>query len=94
MSTAVRPGLVRQYEQTFGLLLDEVEEAMKALTPRETEILKHLAEGKAKPRTLAVGLGISPKTIDVHRNNIMTKLRAPTNAAMCKFYWFHRLTRG
>jgi two-component system, NarL family, response regulator NreC len=43
------------------------------LTPRETEIMKHLAEGKTV-RTIAGMLGLSLKTVEAHKFNLMRKL--------------------
>jgi DNA-binding NarL/FixJ family response regulator len=45
----------------------------KALTSREREIVQLLAEGKSS-KEVAVGLGISVKTAETHRANIMRKL--------------------
>jgi DNA-binding NarL/FixJ family response regulator len=44
-----------------------------ALTPREQEIMRMLAEGVG-PREIAEKLCISPKTVENHRANIMKKL--------------------
>lgn len=44
-----------------------------SLSPREREVLVLLAEGKPN-REVAELLGISPKTVDAHRANIMKKL--------------------
>ena len=43
------------------------------LTPREREITQLLAEGKSS-KEVAVALGISVKTAETHRANIMRKL--------------------
>lgn len=43
------------------------------LTPRETEIMKHLAEGKTV-RKIAGLLGLSAKTVEAHKFNLMRKL--------------------
>jgi DNA-binding NarL/FixJ family response regulator len=43
------------------------------LTPRETEIMKHLAEGKTV-RKIAGLLGLSSKTVEAHKFNLMRKL--------------------
>jgi len=43
------------------------------LTPRELEIVQHLAEGKTSKQVSAL-LGISVKTTETHRSNIMRKL--------------------
>lgn len=45
----------------------------RALTAREHEVLKLLAEGKTV-RTAASALGLSSKTVDVHKFNLMRKL--------------------
>jgi len=43
------------------------------LTPRETEIMRHLAEGKTV-RKIAGLLGLSTKTVEAHKFNLMRKL--------------------
>jgi DNA-binding NarL/FixJ family response regulator len=44
------------------------------LTPRQKEIVQHLAEGKAN-KEVAAALGISTKTVEAHRAEIMRKLQ-------------------
>ena len=44
------------------------------LTPREREIVQLLAEGKST-KEVAVALGLSVKTAETHRSNIMRKLQ-------------------
>ena len=43
------------------------------LTAREQDVLKGLAHGLPN-KTIAYDLGISPRTVEVHRANLMTKL--------------------
>jgi len=45
----------------------------EVLTPREREIVQLLAEGKST-KEVAVALGLSVKTAETHRSNIMRKL--------------------
>ena len=45
----------------------------RALTAREREVLKLLAEGKTV-RVAAIMLGVSSKTVDAHKFNLMRKL--------------------
>ncbi|USA63251.1 response regulator transcription factor (plasmid) [Qipengyuania citrea] len=45
------------------------------LTPREREILDGLAQGYPN-KTIAYDLGISPRTVEVHRASLMQKLSA------------------
>lgn len=53
---------------------ESVQELLDQLTPRESEILGHIVEGKASKK-IAFQLGLSQKTVEVHRSNIMRKLR-------------------
>lgn len=43
------------------------------LTPRERDVLKGLVDG-APNKTIAYALGISPRTVEIHRANLMAKL--------------------
>ena len=43
------------------------------LTPREYDVLKGLVDGLPN-KTIAYDLGISPRTVEVHRANLMAKL--------------------
>jgi two-component system response regulator FixJ len=47
--------------------------AVAGLTPRERDVLDGLAQGLPN-KTIAYDLGISPRTVEVHRANLMTKL--------------------
>jgi two-component system response regulator DctR len=51
----------------------DLHERLARLTPREMEILEHIKSGKSS-KHIARELGISPKTVDVHRAHIMRKL--------------------
>ncbi len=44
-----------------------------ALTPRERDVLGGLAQGLPN-KTIAYDLGISPRTVEIHRANLMAKL--------------------
>lgn len=46
---------------------------LQTLTPREREVLAGLANGLPN-KTIAYDLAISPRTVEVHRANLMTKL--------------------
>src|SRR6266508_460369 len=51
------------------------------LTPREREIVQLLAEGKSS-KEVAVALGMSVKTAETHRSNIMRKLELHSISAL------------
>jgi len=44
-----------------------------ALTPREREVLVRLVDGRPN-KVIAHDLGISPRTVEIHRANLMEKL--------------------
>ncbi len=46
-----------------------------ALSGREAEVLDGLLAGKAN-KTMAYDLGISPRTVEIYRANVMTKMQA------------------
>ena len=53
----------------------KVEEKLKTLTPRETQILSAIAEGK-QTKQIAASIGISINTAQIHRANLMKKMQA------------------
>jgi DNA-binding NarL/FixJ family response regulator len=54
------------------------------LTPRQRELLKLLAEGKTS-KEVAAALGMSVKTAETHRNNIMKRLNCHSTADMIRY---------
>lgn len=55
-----------------------------ALTPREREVLLHIADGLTD-REIAEELVISPSTVQTHRSNIMEKLNLHNRAELIKY---------
>ena len=54
------------------------------LTAREKEVLKHLVDGNTNKK-ISRELGISARTVETHRNNIMKKLNARTIVDVVRF---------
>lgn len=78
--------LLGALEEGFARLADagrrrvRAEEAMAKLEPltgRERDVLEGLVRGHPN-KTIAYDLGISPRTVEIHRANLMTKLGVPS----------------
>ena len=57
---------------------------LEQLTSREREVLQLVAEGNANKQT-AAELGISVKTVEKHRKNLMVKLRIHDTAGLTRY---------
>ena len=55
--------------------LGEITEKLAALSNRERQVLDGLVAGKAN-KSIAFDLGISPRTVEIYRANVMTKMAA------------------
>ena len=53
----------------------DVQARIAALTPRERELLEAVVAGKAD-KEIAQDLGISPRTVEIHRAHVMQKMKA------------------
>jgi two-component system response regulator FixJ len=53
----------------------EIESRLAALSNRETDVLKGLVAGQAN-KQIAYDLGISPRTVEIYRANLMNKMQA------------------
>jgi DNA-binding NarL/FixJ family response regulator len=74
LGTAIRGEAVQQRDRR---LLEE-------LTPREREVLARVAAGRTS-RDIAQEFGISPRTVETHRESIMRKLDIRTVAGLTRF---------
>ena len=53
----------------------EIRERLASLSAREHQVLEGLVAGRAN-KVIAYDLGISPRTVEVYRANVMTKMQA------------------
>jgi two-component system invasion response regulator UvrY len=68
-----------------GHITGEDEQAkIESLSLREIEVIKHIKDGRSS-KEIAQALFISVKTIEVHRYNILKKLRLKNVAALVNF---------
>jgi FixJ family two-component response regulator len=58
---------------------------MESLTPREREVLDLIVEGKAN-KVVAIDLGLSERTVEIHRANVMEKMGARSVAHLVKMH--------
>jgi FixJ family two-component response regulator len=61
-----------------------------SLTPREMQVLELVAAGKIT-KEIARDLVISPKTVEVHRSNIMRKMRVDSAAELLHLIAMHAI---
>jgi RNA polymerase sigma factor (sigma-70 family) len=61
----------------------ELDEKLQSLTEREQEVFERVADGKMN-KVIAMDLGISERTVEVHRGQMMKKLGAKTLARLVR----------
>ncbi len=90
---AVNQGDIYLYPSIARMLVENYLQKVKAgeqktsyegLTPREREILKYIAEDR-KNKEIADFLGISVRTVQAHRTNLMDKLGARDRTELVKY---------
>ena len=73
---AIRTALSqRNSARERGSQLDEIRARMKLLSERERQVLDGLVAGKPN-KIIAYDLGISARTVEIYRANVMTKMQA------------------
>jgi len=81
----ISPTLAVEVKHGFIQLLQEHHKSLApVLTTREGEVLKLIAEGKSS-KEIARLLGISARTADNHRKNIMNKLGTRKNIQLVRY---------
>jgi two-component system response regulator FixJ len=76
MLSAIRVALGRQADdRERHAQAAAIQERIARLSDRERDVLDRLVAGKAN-KVIAYELGISPRTVEVYRANVMTKMQA------------------
>jgi two-component system response regulator FixJ len=74
--TAVRLALKHQEQHAHqDAQTAEVKARVQSLSERESQVLEGLIAGKAN-KVIAYDLGISPRTVEIYRANVMSKMQA------------------
>jgi DNA-binding NarL/FixJ family response regulator len=76
----------KKADPVAAVILDRHERAaamVQALSPREAEVLHFLVDGCGS-KAIAGKLGLSPRTVEIHRHRLLKKLQVRTSlAAAC-----------
>ncbi len=83
---AVRRALALGRSSQVGALSGrEAQARAAALTPREAEVLDRLVRGQPN-KTIAREMGISPRTVEVHRAKVMRKTQARSLSELIRMF--------
>ena len=82
--TYITPRIANEVLQSLMSHPGESADSGLGLTLREREVLQLLAEGKSLKEIAAV-LGISPRTVEFHKNNISAKTGLHTTAELARY---------
>ena len=89
--SAVRAALARREDRgEIEAERSRIAAHLSALSGRETEVLEGLIEGKAN-KVIAFDLGISARTVEVYRANVMTKMGARALSELVRMVMIARL---
>jgi two-component system, LuxR family, response regulator FixJ len=81
---SVRAALLQREDQTKrGAERAEIEHRISSLSPREKDVLAGLIEGRAN-KQIAFDLGISPRTVEIYRANLMNKMQADSLSGLVR----------
>ncbi|MFK4825930.1 AroM family protein [Paenochrobactrum sp. BZR 588] len=83
VSSAIR--LLLYQTQTIVLpgVTQEFSEKLARLTPRERQVMSLVAEGLSN-KAIARQLDISPKTVEIHRSNVLSKMEVSSSNALIR----------
>jgi two-component system response regulator FixJ len=65
--------------------LADLKQRADSLTPREREVMAMVVDGKAN-KVIAIDLGLSERTVEIHRANVMEKMGARSVAHLVKMH--------
>ncbi|MBK5967221.1 DNA-binding response regulator [Thiorhodovibrio winogradskyi] len=88
--TYLTPQLVEAVAASMQASPQATDDPVAALTSRQREVLPLLAEGLAA-KEIAARLGISARTVEFHKYQMMDTLGAHSNAELVRFAVKHRL---
>ena len=63
----------------------EVQHRLESLTPRERQVMNFIVDGSAN-KVIAIDLGLSERTVEIHRAKVMEKMGARSVAHLVKLH--------
>jgi len=63
----------------------DLKRRVESLTPREREVMVLVVDGRAN-KVIAIDLGLSERTVEIHRANVMEKMQARSVAHLVKMH--------
>ena len=63
----------------------DLKRRVESLTPREREVMALVVDGRAN-KVIAIDLGLSERTVEIHRANVMEKMQARSVAHLVKMH--------
>jgi FixJ family two-component response regulator len=80
----VQRALARDAQTRAGMAAHaEILARLETLTPRETEVMQLVTRGKAN-KVIGAELGVSQRTVEIHRAHVMDKMRAKSLAELVR----------
>ena len=89
--TYLTPHLAGEILEAMKQGADDAGDPARCLTPRQREVLQLFAEGRSA-KEIAAGLGISARTVEFHKYQMMENLGIPTSAELIHFAIKHGLS--
>lgn len=63
----------------------EIQHRLQSLTPREKQVMESVVDGQAN-KVIAIDLGLSERTVEIHRAKVMEKMGARSVAHLVKMH--------
>ena len=83
ITSAIRLLLASPHSRFSSTATPDLTARLDRLTPREKQVLSLVAEGLSN-KAIARQLGISPKTVEIHRSNMMGKMEVASTGALIR----------
>ena len=77
---------IHYQKQIAGARRDQLRRLVEGLTPREWDVAQLVVDGLSN-KAIAARLGVSPKTVEVHRSRVMAKIGAKSSPELVQLVY-------